>query len=288
MQGTWTHGTLTPFERDADLGMKAFFADDAEMQAFAAKLQARTDAIFARPGFVGSDNEAFVPSDYRMLPTRQTSLLVDPPDGRLPVRPEALTRSAFLKDNRNDFETMSSWDRCLSRGPTLMLPAGYNNGIRIVQTSGPGAGTAGLVTIETEAVHEARVVPGSNRPHLPAQVRLWLGDPVGRWEGDTFVIDSTNFHGKGWMATDGAAGRLRGMPYSEHLHMVERLTMTSETSIRYEMTVNDPEIYTRAWTATFPLTRDDRYRMFEAACHEGNQAIALVLRGARYEERQKK
>ncbi|MGE3511971.1 MAG: hypothetical protein AB7N65_24165 [Vicinamibacterales bacterium] len=278
MQGIWTHGTLTPFERDAALGMKAFYDSDEEMARAADQILARQAAIFKRPGFVGSDNEAFMDTGYTMLATRQTSLLVDPPDGRLPVLPEALTRSAFYKENRDDMETMSSWDRCLSRGPAVLLPAGYNNGTRIVQTPG-------YVAIESESVHEARIIPTARRPHLPPSVRNWLGDPVGWWEGDTFVVDSTNYHGKGWLATDGASGRLRGLPYSERLHIVERFTLRDARTIAYEMTLEDPAVFSRPWTVSYPLYRHDGYVMYEAACHEGNRAIELVLRGARFEER---
>ncbi len=282
MQGVWIHGTLTPFERPVDLGTKAFYTAE-ELRTVEAQIAARRNAArtTTRAGDVGGDNEAFVDSDYAWLSTRQTSLLVEPPDGRLPVRPDALKRAAVNLESRDDPETMSPWDRCITRGPTLMLPAGYNNGTRIVQTPG-------LVTLEAEMVHEVRVIPTDGRPHVAGHLRTWLGDPRGRWEGDTLVIDSTNFHDRGWISTHAGSGRLRGLPNSEALHVVERFTMTAADTIVYEMTVDDPAVYTRPWTVSVPLTRDDTYVIYEAACHEGNQAIELVLRGARFEERQVK
>lgn len=279
MQGVWIHGTLTPFERPAALGTKAIYTEeelrDNERQMAARRAAARTAA---RAGDVGGDNEAFVDSEYKWLPTRQTSLIVDPPDGRLPVRPEALERAAINLESRDTYETMSPWDRCITRSPTLMLPAGYNNGTRIVQTPG-------FVVLESEMVHEARVVPTDGRSHAPSHIRGWLGDPTGHWEGDTLVVDSTNYHDRGWISTHAGSGRLRGLPNSEALHIVERYTMTDDQTIAFEMTVEDPAVYTRPWTVSMPLTRDATYQMFESACHEGNVAIELVLRGARFEEK---
>lgn len=279
LQGVWTHGTATPFERPAEVGSKAFYSDtelqDVQRQAAARRAAAASNP---RPGDVGGDNEAFVDVGYPWQSTRQTSLIVDPPDGRLPVRPEALKRAAFNNDSRDDYETMSPWDRCITRSPTLMLPAGYNNGTRIVQV--PGA-----VAIESEMIHEARIVPTDGRPHAPGHVRTWTGDPRGRWEGDTFVIDSTNYHARGWVSTHAGSGRLRALPNSDALHIVERLTLRDANTIAYEMTVDDPAVYTRPWTVALHLRRDEGYSMYEFACHEGNQAIELVLRGARFEER---
>lgn len=280
MQGVWVNGTLTPFERPVELGTKAFYTED-ELAQTLQQLAARRAAAARnpRPGDVGGDNEAFVDSGYQWLPTRQTSLVVDPPDGRLPIRPDVLARQKVNLDSRDDYETMSPWDRCITRGPTLLLPAGYNNATRIVQTSG-------LVMLEAEMIHEARIVPTDGRPHAPARVRNWLGDPRGRWEGDTLVIDTTNFHERGWISTHAGSGRLRGLPNSQSLHIVERLAMIDADTIIYEITVEDPVVYTRPWTVSIPLVRDSGYSMYESACHEGNQAIELVLRGARYEESQ--
>jgi hypothetical protein len=174
---------------------------------------------------------------------------------------------------------MSPWDRCITRGPTVMLPAGYNNGTEIVQT--PGA-----VMIYSEMVHEARIVPTDGRAHKPASMRTWLGDPVGHWDGDTLVVDITNYRDDGWLSTNSGSGRLRGIPIGPTLHIIERFTMKDADTIVFEMTVDDPVSLTRPFTVSVPLRRDPDYQMYESACHEGNQDIELVLRGARYSEKE--
>lgn len=278
MQGVWTHGTLTPFERPAALGTKAFYTEaeaaDLERQA----LTRRRNPAAARAGDVGGDNEAFVDGDYTYLRNHQTSIVVDPPDGRLPLRPEAEKKRDFNTTSRNDYETMSPWDRCITRSPTLMLPGGYNNGTRIVQASG-------FVMIEVEEIHEARIIPMDGRAHVDPRVTTWTGDPRGRWDGDTLVVDSTNYTDRGWLSTHAGSGRLRGLPNSTALHIVERFTMLDQNTIQYEMTVEDPATFTHAWRASLLLNRSDDYRIYEYACHEGNVAIELVLRGARAEEK---
>jgi hypothetical protein len=278
MQGVWTHGTLTPFERPASLGTKAFYTEAEVAEVERQALARRANPAAARPGDVGGDNEAFVDGDYTYLRTHQTSIVVDPPDGRLPFRPEVEKKREFNNSNRDDFETMSPWDRCITRSPTLMLPAGYNNGIRIVQTRG-------FVTIEVEQIHEACIVPTDGRPHVDPRVTTWTGDPRGRWDGDTLVVDSTNYHDRGWLSTHAGSGRLRGTPNSTALHIVERFTMIDQNTIQYEMTVDDPQTFTQPWRASLLLNRSDEYRIYEYACHEGNAAIELVLRGARAEEK---
>jgi hypothetical protein len=278
LQGTYTHGTLTPFERPVALGEKAVYTEaefkDVQAQAAARRNNPRP----ALPGDVGNDNEAFVDGDYFYLSTRQTSLVVDPPDGRLPFRPEVEAIREFNLRNRDDYETMSPWDRCITRSATIMLPGGYNNGTQIVQTRD-------YVVISSETIHEARVVPLDGRPHAPAAVRSWTGDPRGRWEGDTLVIDSTNFIDTSWLAANAGAGRLRATPVGPNLHIVERFTPMGREAVRYDITVEDSKTFTRPWTASFLLNRDDSYQIYEYACHEGNAAIELVLRGARSEEK---
>jgi hypothetical protein len=180
----------------------------------------------------------------------------------------------------DSYESMSPWDRCITRSPTLMLPAGYDNGTQIIQTPG-------YVVIVSEMIHEARIVPIGGPPADP-RIRSWTGTPRGRWEGDTLVVDSTNFTDKGWVSTHAGSGRLRGIPNSEALHLVERFTPIDAGTIAYEMTVDDPEVYTRPWKVSLQLRHDPEYQIFEYACHEGNQAIELALRGARFEEKERR
>jgi hypothetical protein len=274
LRGVWTNGTLTPFERPASLATRSFLT--AEEAAAIERQAAERHATPAppRPGDVGGDNEAFVDVRTTVARTRQTSLVVDPPDGTVPIRAEALARRDFNQASVDSFETMSPWDRCITRGPTGLFPAGYNNGYEIVQTPT-------YVVVLAEMIHEARIIPIDGRPHLPPTVKSWTGDSRGRWEGNTLVVDTTNFNDRGWIATHVGSGRLRGVPHTEQLHLVERFTRVDADLIIYEMTVEDPAIYERPWTVSIPMTRSDDYRIFEYACHEGNEAIALSLRGAR-------
>jgi hypothetical protein len=208
---------------------------------------------------------------------RRPSMVVDPPDGRVPLRREAVERrDAALALDSSSLERYGPWERCISRGvPGSMWPGAYNNGHQIVQTRG-------YVVLHSEMIHEARVIPLDGRPHLRADVRSWDGDSRGRWEGDTLVVDTTNFNGKGWIATNAASGRIRGVPQSQAAHTIERLTRVDENTIQYEATIDDPNVYTRPWKVAFPLNRDERYRIFEYACHEGNYALENMLRlGAR-------
>jgi hypothetical protein len=277
-QGVWIHGTATPFERPVALGTKAFYTE-VEAADLTRQLAARraNPTRGSRPGDVGSDNEAFVDTDSTYLSTRQTAIVVDPPDGRIPFRPEIETRRDFNLNNTDDYESMSPWDRCITRGPTVMLPAGYDNGTQIVQT-----GKA--IVLVSEMIHEARIVPLDGTSHPPAAVRSWTGDQRGHWDGDTLVVDSTNFHDRGWISTHAGSGRLRGIPNSTALHLIERLTLIDADTIRYEMTVDDPQVFSSRWTASLLLKRSDAYQIFEYACHEGNAAIELVMRGARADE----
>jgi hypothetical protein len=277
LQGTYTHGTLTPFERPPALGEKAVYTEAELKEVQAQALARRSNPRPALPGDVGSDNEAFVDGDYSYLPTRQTSIVVDPPDGRIPFRPEVDAVRELRLRGRDDPETMSPWDRCITRSATILLPAGYNNGTQIIQTRD-------YVVIVSETIHEARVVPLDGRPHAPPHVRSWTGDPRGRWEGDTLVVDSTNFIDTSWLAAHAGSGRLRATPIGPNLHIVERFTPVDRNTIRYEVTIDDPKAFTRPWTASLLLNRDDEYQVYEYACHEGNTAVELVLRGARSEE----
>ncbi len=282
LEGIWTNPTITPFERGANFSYsgvrvpesaagRVFFTEE-EGAHFASLTAADREASL---GYVNRSLDA----GTELLSTRQTSLVVDPPDGRVPVKPWA---EADRDDNRaresDDTRHMSVWDRCLTRGvPGSMFPAGYNNAYRFLQT--PGA-----VVIHYEMIHDVRVIPIDGRPHIDDGVRLWMGDARGRWEGDTLVVETTHFNDRGMIASSGGAGRIKGIPVSEALRIVERFTRISEDELLWEVTVEDPEVYDRPWTVSMPLTRDPDYVMFEYACHEGNRDVELLLRGSRLEE----
>ena len=277
LQGIWTNETITPFERPASLANTPFLteAEAAALEARASRQRETADDA-ARPGDVGSYNQVWFDSGTRVVSTRQTSLVVDPADGRVPLRPEALRqREEYDAQNGDAPEFMSPWDRCITRGiPGGFFPAGYNNGYQILQVPG-------YVVIHYEMIHAARIIPTDARAHRPSHLRSWDGDSVGRWEGDTLVVDVTNYNGKGWIATNAAAGRMRGILQSDALHVVERFTRVSASTIHYDVTIDDPKMYTRSWKVAIPLERDDDYRIFEYACHEGNHAVENVLRSAR-------
>ena len=213
--------------------------------------------------------------DSPMSPTRR-SMVVDPPDGRVRIKAwaeEARDYNLARIEDAPQYET--PWVRCITRGvPGGMLPAGYNNGYEIIQIPG-------YVVIVYEMIHETRIIPLDGRPHVDANVRMWNGDARGRWEGNTLVVETTNFNDKGVLSGSAAAGRLRGIPHSEEMHVVERFTRVSEDVINYSATVTDPKVYDTPWTVALPLNRDPSYTMFEYSCHEGNLAMANALRGGR-------
>ncbi len=279
LQGTWTNATITPFERPKALAGKAFLTEEeaAALEKQSAERRAKADGA-AQPGVVVSYNDFWSDSGTKVVGTRQTSLVVDPPDGRVPLQPSAERQRDFNLTSTDSWEKMSPWDRCITRGPGGMFPAGYNNAYQIIQTPG-------FVTIVAEMIHEARIIPIDGRPHLDDRVRQWTGDPRGRWDGNTLVVETTNFNGKGWIATNAASGRIRGVPHTDSLHLIERFTRVSTDTIDYEVTVTDPAMYATTWKVAIPLTRDPAYRIFEYACHEGNHAIPGILGGARSEER---
>jgi hypothetical protein len=276
VQGIWTNATLTPFERPASLRDKAFLTE-AEAEALEQQATTRREEDAApRPGDVGSYNQFWFDSGDRVVSTRRTSLVIDPPDGRVPLRPEAEAARDFNSAHERDsYEFMSVWDRCITRGaPAGMFPAGYNNAYQIIQTPG-------YVVIHSEMIHEARIIPIDGRPHAPDQVRRWNGDPRGRWDGKTLVVDTTNYNDKGWISTSAAGGRIKGILQTESLHVIERFTPIDANTIDYEATIDDPKMFTRPWTVSIPLHRDPTYRIYEYACHEGNRSVGNILRDAR-------
>jgi hypothetical protein len=250
LQGVWTNYDPTPFER--------LSADEQ---------RPRQPAVSTADWLIQDSP----------ISARRPSMVVDPPNGRVPLKQEAAERrDADLLLPPDTTQRYGPWERCITRGvPGGMFPGGYNNGHQIVQTPK-------YVAIHSEMIHEARLIPLDGRPHLSASVRSWAGDPRGHWEGDTLVVDTTNFNGKGWIATSAAAGWLRGVPQSEACHLVERVTRVDANTIRYEVTIDDPKVYTSSWKVVLPLNRDEPYRIFEYACHEGNYALENMIRlGAR-------
>jgi hypothetical protein len=204
---------------------------------------------------------------------RRPSMVVDPADGRVPLRREAIEqRDAANALDPDAIERYGPWERCITRGvPGSFWPGAYNNGHQIIQTRD-------YIVLHSEMIHEARIIPLDGRPHLGPAARSWDGDSRAHWDGDTLVIDTTNFNGRGWSATNAAAGALRGIPQSQAAHVVERLTRVDENTIQYEATVDDPEEFTRPWKVAFPLNKDENYRIFEYACHEANHALENMLR----------
>jgi hypothetical protein len=275
LQGIWTNPTITPFERPVELANKQFLTEkeaaDLEKQVAATKVDGPPV-----PGDVGAYNQFWFDSGTKVVSTRQTSLVIDPPNGRVPLKPSAEARRDYDAAHISDsWEHMSVWDRCVTRGvPAGMFPAGYNNAYQIVQIPG-------YVVLLYEMIHEARVIPVDGRQHLPQSIRQWNGDSVGRWEGNTLIVDTTNYNGKGWIATSAATGRIKGIPQSQNLHVVERFTRENADTIQYEVTIDDPENYTQPWKVAIPLQRDPTYQIFEYACHEGNHAVENVLSGGR-------
>ena len=174
------------------------------------------------------------------------------------------------------WEDLTMYDRCITRGVAgSIFPVIYGNGTQLIQSPG-------LVAIRYEMIHETRIVPLDGRPHASAKLRSYMGDPVGHWEGNTLVVETTNFiGGRVSIGVNGAAGP----PYSDDLRLVERFTRTSDKTIQYQVTVNDPQTYTAPWTVAFPITREPGYQIFEYACHEGNYAMHNRLSAARAEEK---
>jgi len=268
LQGTWHNYDATPFEAPA--------AADPPADPPAAGGRGRAGGRGAEgPGGRGAGGEAagapgaplFGGSGPRppTVPPRR-SMVVDPPNGIVPVQPWAEQKAAYDLAHVNDsWEHLSAWERCIARGPGGMFPTFADSAYQILQT--PGS-----VTIVYEIMSVPRVIPVDGSPHLPSSIRLWNGDSRGHWEGDTLVVDVTNFNDKGSVATGARAGRIRGVPHTEALHVVERFTRVSDDTINYAVTIEDPKVYASPWTVAGPLLRDDTYRMFESACHEGNQS----------------
>jgi len=290
LQGVWTNATITPLERPRDLANKPTMTD-AEAAAYekanAEELQkqdGQSDGpLIAAAGSSGTGgyNVLFVDRGTelaRVDGVKRTSLVVDPPDGKVPpMTPEARQRISGMMRSFNNFDSVKARplsERCLigfgsTSGPP-MLPVLYNNNYQIVQTPDH-------VMILVEMVHDARIIRIGGT-HAPANVRQWLGDSIGHWEGDTLVVDTTNF-------TDQT--RFRGS--SENLHVIERFTRVDPSTILYRVSIDDPSTFAKIWTAEYPFVAT-KGPVYEYACHEGNYSMTDILGGARKadQEREKK
>jgi len=280
LQGNWTNASLTPLERPEPLAGKTVLS--ATEAAAWEKQRLENNNRDRRDGGAEADvarayNELFYDQGShlsRFDGSIRTSLVLDPPDGKIPsYTPQAAARLAATRAEArlhpaDGPENRSLAERCIfwaTAGPPL-LPGPYNNNYQIVQTPG-------YVMIMSEMIHEVRVIPLDGRKHLPSGVRLWTGDSTGHWEGDTLVVDTTNFTGK---------TRFRGS--DENLHVVERFRRADANTILYRFTVDDPTTFSKPWTAEVAMTKAEG-PIYEYACHEGNYAMADMLAGARADEK---
>jgi len=284
LQGLYTNKdeANTPLERpDEFKGRDPATFSQAELADLVKKRQAQAASIAG--GIGGAETGAGPTHWYEHLLGKGSRpwFIVDPPDGKLPaMTPQAQRReaaAAVLNDARDGEGRADSWldrslyDRCITRGlPGSMMPAIYGNAYEIVQT--PDS-----VAIRYEMIHETRVIPLDGRPHVAPAIRTYLGDARGRWEGDTLVIETTNFTNRTHF---GYNNRFN----SEAFRLVERFTPVAPDRLQWDVTFNDPEVWTRPWTFTMPLTRDDSQPIFEYACHEGNLGLEHILSAARAEE----
>jgi hypothetical protein len=275
LQGIWNFRSPTPLERPAEFADKEFLsdADVAAVERRAAELHRveRSDGNFM------NTPPWWLDSGTRVAQNRRSSLIVDPRDGRLPaLTPQGLKRQADVAREHmaaEGPESLNPWERCITRGlPAVMLPSAYNNYLQLLQTPG-------FIVIATEMIHEARIVPLDGRRHLPDGLRAWMGDSRGRWEGDTLVVDTTNFSPQAdfWAPV---AGSMRYMGGGGRMRLTERFTRTDADTIDYRFTVDDPATWARPWTVAVPMTRTDD-RIYEYACAEANYNLKNMLGAAR-------
>ena len=297
LQGIWpgTDMVSVPFERPKEFGNRLFLTEEEfkAREAQAAK-QASLDVLdfdLTKPpaeivalGDVGGVTSPPPHWLERGLPSRQSSLIVDPPDGRMPpMTPEGAARQktaggTYTKQTGfNNASELGPYDRCISRGVVgSMMPVVYNNGNQIIQAPG-------LVAFRNEMIHETRIIPLDGRASLPTNMKSWMGTSRGRWEGNTLVVETKNLNGKTGMQGNG----MMLIP-SDVVEYVERFTPLSANILQYEVTITDPKTWTKPWKVSFPLRRDSNYQLFEYACHEGNEGLRGILSAARTAEREGK
>jgi hypothetical protein len=278
LQGAWSFANVTPFERPSELGEKTTLTE-AEAQALEEQAAARNKGDEGRQRGTAADvgrayNDFWYDRGTRAASTRQTSIVVDPPNGRVPAvtaaaQERASTRAAARKQRgpADGPEDRSLGERCIlgfNAGPPF-APSAYNNNIQITQTKD-------YVVVMTEMVHDARIVPLDGRKHLPTSVRPWYGDSRGHWEGDTLVVETTNFSDKNLYRNA-----------TPNLKLVEKFSRLDADTLIYEFTLNDPATWATPWTGRVPLEKLDGV-IYEYACHEGNLGMEGILKGTRAEE----
>ena len=280
LQGVWDFRTITPLERPENLGDKAFLTQEEAAQREqsavdrATRLWDREARRTEAGGNVGGYNNFWMDQGTNVIGTRRTSLIIDPPNGRLPEATEtgraraAANRGSFSSDLPASYTDLSNSDRCLmgfNAGPPI-TPAAYNQNVQLFQTPDH------LVML-TEMVHTVRVIPLDGTPPLVEGLRQLSGDSRGHWEGKTLVVETANFEARrDWRGS------------TEGMRLVERFTRVDADTLEYEFTVTDPETWDAPWTVNLPMRRNE-FQMFEYACHEGNYSMEAMLGGARADER---
>jgi hypothetical protein len=286
LQGVWNNSTITELERPQELSGKQVLADD---EAAALEKKAASNRVDRPPreGDPGTYNQFWFDRGTRVVPTKRTSLIIDPPDGRLPPltaagqkrqeeRFKRLGPTALGSSGNGPFdshEDISVVTRCITRGlPNAMFPGGYNNNYQIVQVPGK-------VVVLSELMHDARVIYLDGSPHINQNIRQWMGDSRGHWEGNTLLVEVTNFPDRD---VTGFGVQYR---YGEtsHLHLIERFTRIDSDTMNYEVTVDDPTTFTRQWTASIPMVKSED-PLYEYACHEGNYSMVNMLSGFRAQD----
>jgi hypothetical protein len=279
-QGIWNSATVTPIERPANLKDKAFFTP-AEAEAFEREVAKRNEepAPGAPRTGTGTYNTVYREWGTRVVKTLRTSIITEPADGRIPALTPAAAevkrrRIEGLRKFENP-EDLGLQDQCLqflTAGPP-MLPYSYNSNYQIVQT-------ADAVLIYAEMIHDARIIHMDGRGHAPSRVRSWLGDSIGRWEGDTLVVDTTNFNDGGGFYGD--AGGNFG--WDRNLRVIERFRLFDPDTLLYQFEIDNPTAFTARWKGELTMTRSSEM-IYEYACHEGNYSLSNMLRGFRATER---
>ncbi|MGE3176971.1 MAG: hypothetical protein AB7O32_05850 [Vicinamibacterales bacterium] len=281
-EGVWSRHSITPLERPKQFAGREFLTDAEAAELERVAVENATDE--ARPEDKNRDvssayNDFWWDRPTKVVPTRRTSLIIEPKDGKVPAftaagaerdrtEPQTPSNRSLGTGGRgtDSWLDRSLWERCLTQGSTRLAAGAYNPNVQIFQSEH-------TIAIVHEQIHEARIIPIDGRPHLSSNVRQWLGDSRGRWEGDTLVIETTNFTDK---------TNFRGA--TDNLKMIERISRSEDGFLTYEATFEDPTTWVQPWTIQLPMPKVNNY-MFEYACHEGNYGMVGLLQGARAQEK---